>query len=57
MGQRLAGPGAAAQVRDHRALEQTVPVRRERVAEEVRKEQIDVDEDTTGGRHERRRRR
>ena len=30
----------------------------ERVAEEVRKEQIDLDdEDTTGGRHERRRRR
>jgi uncharacterized protein (TIGR02271 family) len=29
----------------------------ERVAEEVRKEQIDLDEDTTGGRRERRRRR
>jgi stress response protein YsnF len=30
----------------------------ERVAEEIRKEQIDVDhEDTKGGRHERRRRR
>jgi uncharacterized protein (TIGR02271 family) len=29
----------------------------ERVAEEVRKEQIDLDEDTRGGRHERRRRR
>jgi stress response protein YsnF len=29
----------------------------EQVAEEVRKEQIDVQDDRTGGRHERRRRR
>jgi hypothetical protein len=38
-------------------LAQATPTGEERVAEEVRKEQIDLDEDTTGGRRERRRRR
>ena len=44
--------------RERVRLDKDTVTDQERVAEEVRKEQIEVqDEDTTGGRHERRRRR